>query len=418
MSIFRNLLMLPKGNYIKFEDPLVEAALLKQININPNQDKHITYKEAANATSVNLNSLSNITRFPEFKYFTKLTETGNSSFMSSSLRYIELPPNITKISDDTFKYTSGITFPDNGLDNITVIGKRAFQNVSTNFINCFPKNIISIELDGFMNSAVSLTTLPDTLTTLNDAVFMNCGNVKLTSLPDNLKSFGARCFQNTGVIINHLPPKITSAPNDSFRNCKQLVIDNIDKLTYIGERTFQDCTKLNFTKLNDSIKTIYGSAFQGCTNIGKIQLPNSLTTITYSAFQGCKNLDLDSIPRMVSVGNTAFYNCTNLHSISSLVLDSVGVSAFENTGLNLTSLSCVNIAYKAFKGTNINKIKLESVNVIEFTNVSTNNDGPFNIGCEIYVPANLLNSYLNHTNWKNSTEKEGYVWHTLDEWTD
>ena len=109
-------------------------------------------------------------------------------------------------------------------------------------------------------------------------------------------------------------------------------------VTAIGERAFQDCTRLESIKIPDSVTTIGYGAFYACTaeiiwgdnpaiteianssffyyQGTSITIPDSVTTIGSEAFYDCTKLTDITIPdRVTSIGRYAFYACTDLETV-------------------------------------------------------------------------------------------------------
>lgn len=79
-----------------------------------------------------------------------------------------------------------------------------------------------------------------------------------------------------------------------------------NKLTKIGEDSFENCTNLSSINLPSTLTAINKSAFFGCTKLESIVLPESLETISDIAFAstGLKKI---IIPLSVkSIGRCAF----------------------------------------------------------------------------------------------------------------
>ena len=55
-------------------------------------------------------------------------------------------------------------------------------------------------------------------------------------------------------------------------------------------RTFQNCLRLAFIDLPDSIRLIEENAFYCCSNLGTVTLPKSLYKIRKEAFYDCPSL--------------------------------------------------------------------------------------------------------------------------------
>lgn len=84
-------------DWVKFEDPEVEAILLANI---PHAGEHLTLEEIAACTSVNLwfNGKKNITIFKELALFTNMVSINGQAFRScTALKEIWIPQNVKNI---------------------------------------------------------------------------------------------------------------------------------------------------------------------------------------------------------------------------------------------------------------------------------------------------------------------------------
>ena len=127
---------------------------------------------------------------------------------------------------------------------------------------------------------------------------------------------------------------------------------------YIGNQTFQNCSKLNQVNLPEC-RYIYDFAFDNCGSLSQISLPEC-RYIDEAAFQHC-SLHQVSLPKCSYIGNGAFLQCLPLMSIT------IGYSSVCN--MNVTDID-------AFEGT-----------YIGYGNGS------------IYVPASLVEAYKSAENW-------------------
>ena len=88
-------------------------------------------------------------------------------------------------------------------------------------------------------------------------------------------------------------------------------------VTAIGEKAFQNQTKLKKITFSEGITVIGDWAFLACSSLQSVALPQSLQKIGEMAFGNCYALTSVSLPKNVSfIGPTAFANCTSLRSIS------------------------------------------------------------------------------------------------------
>lgn len=86
--------------------------------------------------------------------------------------------------------------------------------------------------------------------------------------------------------------------------------------TEIGDRAFQNCTKLESVNIPDGVIRIGLEAFDGCSNLKSIQLPTSVVEFGNRAFCRCQGLSSLVIPSGITkIGEGAFSGWSNLMSI-------------------------------------------------------------------------------------------------------
>ena len=213
-------------------------------------------------------------------------------------------------------------------------------------------------------------------------------------IPANYKgkpvtSIGERAFENcsrlTSVVIGN---GVTSIGESAFYNCSSLtsVIWNAKNCTKAGSfdyPIFSGCSKLSTITIGENVKTIPAYAFKGCSELTSITIPDSVTSIGSFAFYDCSSLTSITIPDGVtSIGDRVFRDCDSLTSIT--IPDgvtSIGESAFYDCS-SLTSViwnaenctSAGSYIYTIFSGC----LKLSSITIGE--NVKTIPAYAFN-GC-------------------------------------
>ena len=106
-------------------------------------------------------------------------------------------------------------------------------------------------------------------------------------------------------------------------------------ITEIPKDAFNYCTLLESILLPDTVKSIGSSAFFNCLKLKEIVIPEGVTTIGSSAFALCSVLEKANIPVLVTaITNNLFQECKKLSNINFPAnLESIGISAFSNTGL-------------------------------------------------------------------------------------
>ena len=159
-------------------------------------------------------------------------------------------------------------------------------------------------------------------------------------------------------------------------------LNNIYRVTSIGEKAFWGCSGITSLTLPDSVTSIGDSAFRGCSGITSLTIPASVTSIGDWAFFGCSGITSLTIPDSVtSIGDWAFRDCSGITSLT--IPDSVtsiGEYAFKSCNA-LTEIksfaqvppTCDNCAFD-----NINKEE-----------------------CILYVPKGRIYAYKQAVGWND-----------------
>ena len=156
---------------------------------------------------------------------------------------------------------------------------------------------------------------------------------------------------------------------------------------------------------SSNVFSIGNSAFNVCSSLTSVSFPKA-TSIGDWAFQYCSSLTSVSIPNATSIGSNAFNNCRELTSVSFPVATSIGTFAFYSCS-SLTSLSFPEVtsidtyAFNSCSALTTLYIGTESNTVCT---LSSKNAIPSSV-TNIYVPANLVDSYKSATNWSSYADK-------------
>lgn len=110
---------------------------------------------------------------------------------------------------------------------------------------------------------------------------------------------------------------VTYIGQKSFYNCSSLTKVTIgNSVTTIGDYAFYNCQALSSVTFGNSLITIGEYAFYDCGALQQLILPNGVTTIKYRAFGGCGSLASVTIPSsVITIGERAFRNATALTDV-------------------------------------------------------------------------------------------------------
>ena len=171
------------------------------------------------------------------------------------------------------------------------------------------------------------------VTTIYNLAFNNRGVTEVI-IPDGVTTIGDKAFQNcsrlTSIVI---PDSVTSIGDYAFFDCESLTSVVIPgNVTSINFYAFKNCTSLRSVVIGDGVEKIDVSAFERCSSLTSVVIPNSVTSIDRRAFYYCSSLTSVVIgDRVTSIGNEAFAQC---HSLTSILIPgsvtSIGDCAFYN----------------------------------------------------------------------------------------
>ena len=131
--------------------------------------------------------------------------------------------------------------------------------------------------DGKKEPNVVEFVFPDSVTLIQNNAFSQASACKKITMSKNLKTIEMWSFYNSANLETVVFPK----------DC---AIESIDK------GCFNECTSLSYINLDNctNLKTIGDAAFSGCTTIDKLALPDSLESIGFQALYNLGELELAS----------------------------------------------------------------------------------------------------------------------------
>ena len=183
----------------------------------------------------------------------------------------------------------------------------------------FPEEVTSIGRNAFDGcSGLMQIKLPKGITSIGIGAFLNCSRLTQIELPQGITSIGDSAFSNcSGLTQIELPEGITSIGDGAFSGCICLTqIELPDGVTSIGNYAFYACMGLTQIELPEGITNIGNNAFYGCRGLTQIELPKGVTSIGNDAFARCINLTKIEIPKAVTIiGNGAFSWCSSLKQV-------------------------------------------------------------------------------------------------------
>ncbi|MFR9513127.1 MAG: leucine-rich repeat protein [Rikenellaceae bacterium] len=383
-------------------------------------------------------SCENLTLANNFT-FSNLTHIGESAFQSCSVLCSESPITITaskietlgsmafwRCSDFDFEGTdtqvfSSVTSVEPGifgycekLNNpieftnpaVTSIGEESFVGCTLLPSVKIPiENITSIDNKAFY-SCTAMTDFefdPTIITYLGEAAFYNSAELELNDGGELNFSKIDRVYENTFYGCESMTNSLVFSDNltwiDAFAFAYSgfTSITGLDKVSYLGQKVFENCSSLTGTLSLPSLPSLYGqwNTFYGCTSLTSIELGlieggtigggtfqycanlTSITGLDYVTevpaycFSGCTSLPSLYLPLATTIDNTALSNCTKLASLNANSLegelDNALLSSCKTSLTSLSINSITKLGYQAFNGfSNLVTIELDGVSTLNY----------------------------------------------------
>ena len=217
----------------------------------------------------------------------------------------------------------------------------------------------------------------------DEETFRNIVERSITEFEDSkIEVIGVSAFCYCSALTSVAFPAATSIGGSAFSYCNALTSASFPVATSIGDSAFYNCSAL--TSVSFPVATsIEVSAFQDCSALTSVSFPVA-TSVGNQAFYDCSKLTSVKLPAATIIRDYAFYYCSKLTSVKLPVVASIGIHAFSDCS-ELTTM---------YIGT-------ESSTVCTLSNT---NAIPSNI-TNIYVPAELVDSYKTATNWSSFADK-------------
>lgn len=258
-------------------------------------------------------------------------------------------------------------------------GKKGF-NANGEVTGTMPNNgTITSTMDGI---DVKSVTIPEGYTA--------GGTVSLDDTIDNEVDTQASLIAQIKTTVNNLPEAGGDGDGGSVVVVDTRFKDLVEgELTEVSDSTITKTKVRAFCNLENlvtvmlpNVTTLNNYTFNNCTALESIDLPG-VTTATGTYFcDGCTNLKHVNIPRVSSISTYAFRNCSSLEK-----LDLGNITALAGNALtNASNLTTLIIRRDATKATTLSTSTLTNTPIVNGTGY-------------VYVPAAMLDTFKNATNW-------------------
>lgn len=293
------------------------------------------------------------------------TEISKGAFRGSDVKEVILPSTLVKIGEKAFEGCEKLSLIDfSRCKNLEEIGESAFWDCNSLKQVNLPDSIRKMSKYTFRS--LENIVFPASLEELDDSAFDNyCNNLRVADFSKciKLERIGASAFsnlENLETVI--LPPNIKVIEDEAFCYCsnlKSIDFKRCPKLEHIGYRAFDNIPITSVDLSGTNVKFIGAYAFNNNHQLSRINLPDSLMAIGEEAF-ACTGLTEIVIPDTVEhIGKKAFADNEKLERAT------IGLSAKDYSYENNYSGGPI------FKNTpNLKEITFKSA-VAEYTGATT-----------------------------------------------
>ena len=243
---------------------------------------------------------------------------------------------ITQLGDEaTVASIIGRTITEFNDDIITTIGNNAFKDCERLKTLNIP-NVTTLEVGAFEN-CVSLESFNSSSITSMSSSFKGCTSLESVNITAKNISLMGDCFVGCTSLKSFSATKVTYIGQRAFQNCSSLVSFTYSESTIgkISDYTFQGCSSLASSLTFPTVTELWGSAFKGCSLLPNVYLP-SLTTMTNgSQFADCTSLVYLDFPKLGKIERLCFQNCYALKTLilrkDTAICTLNNINAFDGT---------------------------------------------------------------------------------------
>ena len=325
-------------------------------------------KDAENEhTSADVTTVKIPARVEQYGFIYEVSECKSSFSQFPSLKRIELPATITKVSIETianlqevivdkantkFSSEDGVLFDKK---KTVLLSFPRGRDVKKYLI---PDGVQQIAEKAFYDQPfIEEIVLPDSTIAIEKRAFANCGSLREVHLGKNLKKIGVESFAYTAIERFVLTPNARFVKQQTWdgktpfygSKLKKFVLEGenelyavIDGILYIKNSwglRLRCCPPAyeGHLQIPEGVTEIGTCSCWGCTGITSLFIPEGVETIGDDAFSGCTKLEsVDIDGHIDSLGSWCFAGCTALKEIDCIGVKNIADTAFGgDKGLKL-----------------------------------------------------------------------------------
>ncbi len=238
----------------------------------------------------------------ETNYY-KVSIAQNTNELKFSFRLIE-----SKSSDFTYEFddtTSSATitgYTTNEVPTPLIVPSSVSERNKTYTVNKIAK-------DSFANAEISKIQIPSSITEIEYGAFNNAYNVVSYSVDGENKNYSSK----DGVLYNKDFTELHTFPVKYEKSSYEV----LSSTTSFASYSFYQNRAIKNVTFNDKIVSIGESAFYNSTFLEELSLPKSLKSIGKYAFYQNSNLKTITFSEgLEEICGSAFYGCLKIHSLS------------------------------------------------------------------------------------------------------
>jgi subtilisin family serine protease len=242
---------------------------------------------------------------------------GEGAFIYSGLTSATIPSTVTFIGEGAFGGNRSLSSiqVEGGNANYKEVAGVLYSMDGTMLVNypagksgtdyTIPEGVETIGAEGFLgNDNLVSVTIAQSVTAINRGAFAICGNLTSIDIPDNVTELGyAAFFYNRSLSDITLGSGLTTINSQTFSACPIVSIEMPHGFETIGWRAFEECSKLTYILIPNTVTSIDDEAFFGASRV-KIYCYAGSYALTYAKNNRIKYAVV--VPPLDSVELTGF----------------------------------------------------------------------------------------------------------------